>query len=139
MFIDSSVFVAILASEPDASEFADAIEASRHCQTCGIARLETVMTVSTKLDVAPAEVDVAFDRLLEERGIGVVAITDAIAREAVAAFAQYGKGRGHPARLNLGDCLIYASAKAHREPLLFKGADFARTDIKPALRSKSGG
>jgi ribonuclease VapC len=139
MFIDSSVFVAILANEPEAREFADAIEAARQCQTCGVARLETVMTVSTKLDVPPADVDAAFDRLLEERGIGVVAITDAIAREAVAAFAQYGKGRGHPARLNLGDCLIYASAKAHHEPLLYKGADFAKTDIKPARPSKRGG
>lgn len=138
MFVDSSVFVAILTNEPEARDFADAIEAARHCCTCGIARLETVMTVSTRLDVAPLEVDTAFDRLLEERGIGVVDITDAIARDAVAAFARYGKGRGHPARLNLGDCLIYASAKAYREPLLYKGDNFARTDIKPARASKGG-
>ncbi|HXH46611.1 MAG TPA: type II toxin-antitoxin system VapC family toxin [Bradyrhizobium sp.] len=138
MFVDSSVFVAILTNEPEARDFSNAIEAARRCYTCGIARLETVMTVSTRLDAAPVEVDAAFDRLLEERGIGVVDITDAIAREAVAAFARYGKGRGHPARLNLGDCLIYASAKAHREPLLYKGADFAKTDIKPARGSKGG-
>jgi ribonuclease VapC len=138
VFVASSVFVAILTNEPEARDFAEAIEAASQCYTCGIARLETVMTVSTRLDVAPAEVDAAFDRLIEERGIGVVDISDAIAREAVGAFARYGKGRGHPARLNLGDCLIYASAKAHRQPLLYKGADFARTDIKPARRAKPG-
>ncbi|WP_025034956.1 type II toxin-antitoxin system VapC family toxin [Bradyrhizobium sp. DOA9] len=134
MFIDSSVFVAILANEPEAREFAEAIERAGDCSTCGIARLETVITVSTKLDLAPSDVDAAFDRLLEERGIGVVAITDDVAREAVAAFAQYGKGRGHPARLNLGDCLIYACAKLNREPLLYKGSDFAKTDIRQASK-----
>ncbi|MFX5884936.1 type II toxin-antitoxin system VapC family toxin, partial [Acinetobacter baumannii] len=84
---DSSVFVAILTNEPEARDFADAIEAASQCYTSGIARLETVMTVSTRLDVAPAEVDAAFGRLLEERGIGVVDVSDAIAREAVGAFA----------------------------------------------------
>jgi len=138
VFVDSSVFVAILADEPEAREFAEKIQAARRCHTCGVARLETAMVVSTKLDIDPAEVDAAFDRLLEEKEISVLPITDAIAREAVAAFAKYGKGRGHPARLNLGDCLIYASAKVHHEPLLYKGGDFAETDIKPALPSKRG-
>lgn len=138
MFVDSSVFVAILTNEPDAREFAEAIEAAERRTTCGVARLETAMVISTRLDIAPADADAAFDRLLDEGGISVVPITDAIARDAVAAFATYGKGRGHPASLNLGDCLIYASAKAHQEPLLYKGADFARTDIKPARPAKRG-
>jgi len=61
-----------------------------------------------------------------------VPIDRAIAKRAVAAFAAYGKGRGHPARLNLADCLSYACARADRVPLLFKGEDFARTDIDAA-------
>ena len=55
----------------------------------------------------------------------------ALARQA---WRDYGRGSGHPAKLNFGDCLAYGFAKAEREPLLFKGSDFPRTDIEPALR-----
>ena len=61
-------------------------------------------------------------------------ITDAEAETALVAFSRYGKGRGHPAQLNLGDCFAYAVAKNHRTALLFKGADFDKTDIPVALR-----
>mgnify|MGYP003353579972 CR=1 FL=1 len=55
------------------------------------------------------------------------------ARIARAAYRDFGKGSGHPAGLNFGDCFAYALAKAMNEALLFKGADFAQTDIEPAL------
>jgi ribonuclease VapC len=51
------------------------------------------------------------------------------------AFEKYGKGRGHPAQLNMGDCFAYAVAKSRRMPLLFKGNDFTKTDIRIAARS----
>ena len=54
------------------------------------------------------------------------------AHVALEAFARYGKGRGHPARLNLGDCFIYAQAKAGGASLFYKGNDFSRTDIASA-------
>jgi len=60
-------------------------------------------------------------------------ITDTETHTALAAFSRYGKGRGHPAELNLGDCFAYALAKEREEPLLFKGEDFPKTDIEPAL------
>jgi ribonuclease VapC len=60
-------------------------------------------------------------------------ITADQARTALYAFARYGKGRGHPAQLNLGDCFAYAVARDRRVPLLFKGNDFSQTDIEPAV------
>jgi len=62
-----------------------------------------------------------------------ITIDDAIARPAVSAFSRYGKGRGHTARLNLADCLVYAVAKSVAAPLLFIGDDFTRTDIASVL------
>jgi ribonuclease VapC len=61
-------------------------------------------------------------------------VTEAQARIAREAYRDFGRGSGHPAGLNLGDCFAYALAKAANEPLLFKGNDFARTDVTPALR-----
>ena len=71
------------------------------------------------------------DRLLEELGLEVVAVTAEQATLARLAFRRFGKGR-HPAALNFGDCFAYALAKSRGEPLLFRGDDFARTDIEPA-------
>jgi ribonuclease VapC len=58
------------------------------------------------------------------------------AQTALEAFSRYGKGRGHPAQLNLGDCFAYAAAKNYRTSLLFKGEDFNNTDIRPAFGSR---
>lgn len=66
--------------------------------------------------------------------VRAVLITESEAATALAAFSQYGKGRGHPAQLNLGDCFAYAVARNHRTPLLFKGEDFDKTDIPSAAR-----
>ena len=71
------------------------------------------------------------DALLARLEVEIVAHDAALARIARAAFLRFGKGR-HPARLNFGDCASYALAKAHNPPLLFKGDDFARTDVKAA-------
>ena len=66
-------------------------------------------------------------------GAEVVGVTPEQAEIAVEAFRRFGRGR-HPARLNIGDCFAYALAKRRGEPLLFKGDDFAQTDIEPALK-----
>jgi ribonuclease VapC len=63
----------------------------------------------------------------------VVPFDDEMARIAFNAFRHFGKGQGHPAQLNIVDCAVYALAKARSEPLLFKGEDFDRTDIRSAL------
>jgi ribonuclease VapC len=69
---------------------------------------------------------------VETAAIRVVPVTDSDAETALDAFARYGKGQGHPAQLNLGDCFAYAVARNHRAAMLFKGGDFARTDLSLA-------
>ena len=91
------------------------------------------MVLATLMNVEPHKADASIAATFAEAGIEPVPITDALAQAAVAAFARYGKGRGHPARLNLADCLIYAAAKAADAPLLFIGDDFSRTDIASVL------
>ena len=133
MVIDTSALVALLAGEPDAPRIAAAIEQARQRRVPAIVRLEAAMVLSSALDRDPDEMATVIADALDEARFESVAIDDDIARAAVTVFARYGKGRGHPARLNLADCLIYAAAKAADAPLLFIGDDFSRTDIASVL------
>ena len=74
-----------------------------------------------------------FDDLLREAGIAIEPVTETQARIAREAFRDFGKGSGHRAKPNFGDCFAYALARASNEPLLFKGEDFSHTDIISAL------
>ena len=74
-----------------------------------------------------------FDLFFSSAGIEIVSMDEDQARIAREAYRDFGKGSGHPARLNFGDCIAYALAKATGEPLLFKGRNFAHTDVPPAL------
>ena len=73
-----------------------------------------------------------FDDLLNEAGIAIEPVTEAQAKVARAAYRDFGRGSGHPARLNFGDCFAYALAQTTGEPLLFKGDDFVHTDVRSA-------
>lgn len=128
MFIDTSVIVAILSGEEDAGLFARRIETAEARMTSALVILEAVMRLSSKLGVEPADAASSIEDFLREAEIEVVAIDHADGRTAAHAFADYGKGRGHPAQLNLADCLSYACARNRNVPLLYKGNDFARTD-----------
>lgn len=128
MFIDTSVIVAILSKEPDATEFANKIEATECC-TSALVVLEAAMRLSTKLGIDPVEVEQRIQALMAEARITLAPMDARTASLAIKAFADYGKGRGHPAQLNLADCLSYACAKAQSIPLLYKGKDFSRTDL----------
>ena len=133
MFVATSAFVAILTNEPDAPRLSAAIGSARRCYASGLVRLETVMRTASKL-LAPIDaVEAAFDEIIEGGRINIVSISDGISRQAVAALAAYGKGRGHPAKLNLADCMSYAVAKAYRLPILFIGEDFIHTDLTSVL------
>jgi ribonuclease VapC len=131
-FLDTSALIAILASEPDADNFAAKLETADETICAGHVILEASMRLSTLLGFAPTVADQLITRLLREAGIAVVPITEEIAHLAVTAFEHYGKGRNNDANLNFGDCLSYACAKAHGAALLFKGDDFVRTDISCA-------
>ena len=129
MFVDTSVIVSILSGEADSAELAQRIEAAPSNITSALVVLEAVMRLSTKLAIEPLEVEAAVAAFLAEARMEIVPIGSAAAQLAVRAFSDYGKGRGHPAQLNLADCLSYACAKEHGALLLYKGNDFSRTDL----------
>jgi ribonuclease VapC len=132
MFIDTSAIVALILGEPEAGTLAAALERAETRRTSPLVRLETCAVLATRLDIPPAQAEELFEDLLAEADIVSEPITDAIGKLAVQCFAAFGKGR-HPAGLNIVDCVSYACAKAHGEPLLFKGNDFTRTDVNEAL------
>jgi ribonuclease VapC len=74
-----------------------------------------------------------FDEFVAASGIAIEPVTERQARIAREAYRDFGKGSGHAAQLNFGDCFAYALAKDRMEPLLFKGGDFRHTDVRPAL------
>jgi ribonuclease VapC len=129
MFIDASAIVAILTREAEADVLADVLEAAHSAITSPIAVFEAVLGICRKRHASVEEGGADVREFLEIARVRVVSITDDEAETALAAFSRYGKGRGHPAQLNLGDCFAYAMAKNHRFALLFKGEDFDKTDI----------
>lgn len=132
MFVDTSVFVAIFCKEPDADDLAEKLSSASRRMTSPLVRLESCMVLSSRLRRDPVDFETDFDEFLRLAQIDVMPITDEIGHEAVAAFQRYGKGRGSPAQLNLADCMSYACAKSLDLPILFKGRDFARTDLPAA-------
>ncbi len=135
MFVDASAIVAILTREPDADALADVLESARSPITSPIAIFEAALGICRKRHASVEEAGEDVREFLGVAGVRTVSITEREAETALAAFSRYGRGRGHPAQLNLGDCFAYAMAKNHRTALLFKGEDFDKTDIPVAARS----
>lgn len=131
MFVDASALVAILAQEPGFVELGGRLHAAPAKSTSGLAVFEAVMAVARLKGLTIAAAEAYVRDFLQVARIEVVPITDAEAREALAAFARFGKGQGHPAQLNMGDCFAYACARTRQAELLFVGNDFSRTDIVP--------
>jgi ribonuclease VapC len=125
VIVDSSALVAILRNEPEAVPFAAALrEASVRASAATV--LETAMVMGP-------EMAARLDSLIEHLDLEIVPFDADQLSVARAAMGSYGRGRGHRARLNYGDCFSYALAKVTGEPLLFKGDDFTHTDVTPAL------
>jgi ribonuclease VapC len=135
MFVDASAIVAILIRETDADALADVLESALSPITSPIAIFEAALGVCRKRHASVEEAQEDVHEFLGMAGIRTVPLTETEAETALAAFSRYGKGRGHPAQLNLGDCFAYAVVKNHRTSLLFKGEDFDKTDIQSATRS----
>ena len=129
MIIDTSAIIAILRYEPDAAIFANAIEnASRRRISAG-----TYVEAAAVIDGSHNPIaSRRLDELIDEAGIVIEPVTVRQARIAREAYRDFGRGSGHPARLNFGDCFAYALAKDMGEALLFKGEDFSRTDVAVA-------
>lgn len=130
--VDASAIVAVLTREPDADMLLTRLETAGPAETTPVAVYEAVLGVSRKRQWSVAEAEAHVRDFLEAAGVSVQPIQPETAHVALEAFARYGKGRGHPARLNLGDCFIYAQAKAGGASLLYKGDDFSKTDIESA-------
>jgi ribonuclease VapC len=129
MIIDTSALVAILRDEPEAKDCALAIERNPTRRVSAANFVETALVIDGSRDPIASR---RFDDLVKEARIFVEPVTEAQARIAREAYRDFGKGGGHPAKLNFGDCFAYALAKATGESLLFKGDDFIHTDIIPA-------
>lgn len=132
MFVDASAIVAMIAHEAGSDALAAKMEAAEHRLTSAIAILEATMALHRLRSGTIADAEALVRSLMATADIGLAPIADREARAAVAAYARYGKGQGHPARLNLGDCFAYACARTHDVPLLFVGGDFPQTDIASA-------
>ncbi len=128
MVLDTSAVVAILLREPDAERLARYLADAPVRLMSAVTRVELSFVIEGRYGVA-GRTDL--ERLLADTRIEIAAVTAQQAEVAIDAFRRYGKGR-HTAALNIGDCFAYALAKTTDLPLLFKGGDFARTDIRPA-------
>jgi ribonuclease VapC len=128
MFIDASAIVAITAPAEDGPVLSARLDQATDAQTSPIALYEAVLGLSRKLAISVADAEEAVGNFIIESGAEIVPITAEIGRAAIRVFERYGRGQ-HPARLNMGDCFAYACARTLGVPLLFKGDDFAQTDI----------
>ncbi len=129
MIVDTSALMAILRLEPEARRLIEAMKlADRRAISAATLVEAGIVAEAGTGEQGARDLDAAMTRLKVE----IVALTESHAAHARRAFRRYGKGQGHPARLNLGDCFSYALAKATGEPLLFKGNDFSKTDIAVA-------
>lgn len=128
MVVDTSALFAILVGEDERDQFEDLILRSPTAVISVVSIVETVIALTRKqLNIEASEIDGVLSTLgIDARPVDVN--QGLLARRA---FLQYGRGR-HPARLNFGDCFPYALAKARGDTLLFKGEDFAKTDLVPA-------
>lgn len=127
MIIDPSALVAVLLREPEARAYARVIRAAPARRLSAASYVELSAVVDGRRD---AVLSSALDELLIAWRIEVVALSAHQARLAREAYQRFGRGSGHPARLNMGDCFSYALARDLGEPLLFKGSAFALTDIE---------
>lgn len=138
MIVDASVFVAIYKGEPGASAFEPIVAGGRF-----VLASTTLTEVGMRVRTYTGSADKmrSYVSTLQARAVETVPIDAALATVANDAFGRYGKGTGHPAKLNFGDCLVYAVARRRGLPLLFKGDDFGHTDLvlHPGSQDKEGG
>ncbi len=130
MVLDTSAIIAAIANEPDGSRFQTAMFNADSLLISALTVLETKIVLFARLGSEAVDL---FDEMVDKAGIVIVSFDYEMAKAAFEAFRRFGKGQGHPAQLNIVDCAAYALAKSRSQPLLFKGADFARTDVLAAV------
>jgi ribonuclease VapC len=130
MIVDTSAIIAILKEEDDAALYAQTIAHADARRLSAASYLECGIVLDSQRDPIISR---SLDELVEEAEFLIEPVTEHQARLARQAYADFGKGSGHRAGLNFGDCLAYALAVDLREPLLWKGDDFAHTGVQSAL------
>jgi ribonuclease VapC len=131
MIVDSSALVAILKREPEQAEFSALLESTPDVKTSAATYFETSIVIDSLRDPVTSQL---LDVLIAHSKIVIEPVTAEQARIARQAYRDYGKGSGHAANLNFGDCFTYALASDKREPVLFKGDDFGHTDLRSAAQ-----
>lgn len=126
MIVDTSVLIAIIRLEPDGRSYERALEGSSVNRISAATYLETSVVIDRMRDPLLSR---RLDEILREGGFVIEPVTESQARLARDAYRDFGRGSGHRAGLNFGDCFAYALALELDEPLLFKGDDFTHTDI----------
>jgi ribonuclease VapC len=132
MIVDTSALMAIVQDEPDAEACARAIEEA------GVRRMSAANLLEAGIvtdAIGDAIASRRLDEIIRAAGIRIEPVTVEQADIGRRAYRDFGKGSGHPAQLNFGDCFAYALAAATDEPLLYKGDDFDHTDVASALDS----
>lgn len=129
MIIDTSVVIAILRNEPEAPHLARAIQDAAQRRISAVNFVEAAAVIDASRDPVASR---RFDELLRVARVVIEPVTEEQAKTARAAYRDFGKGSGHPAKLNAGDYFAYAPAKTSGEALLFKGNDFRHTDVRMA-------
>ena len=129
MIVDSSALIAILKREPEQAAFSALLESTELVRISAASYFETAIMIDSLRQPVAARM---LDDLIERSRILIDPVTETQAKIARQAYRDYGRGSGHPAHLNFGDCFSYALAREKREPMLWKGDDFAHTDIQRA-------
>ena len=131
MIVDTSALIAILRKEPEEQTFAKILDDAESLSVSAATYLELSIVIDSRREPAMSR---EMDDLLDRFSIVIEPVTAEQAHIARQAYRDYGKGSGHPANLNFGDCFSYALARAKREPILFKGDDFNYTDLRNAIK-----
>lgn len=137
IIVDASAIVAITSDEPDADGLKDILKAAlgRPRGTHAVTLLEAVNAIQRHLRCTREDAEATLADFLDRHNIAILPIDAEIGRLARDAYAQFGKGQGHRAQLNLGDCFSHAVATKHAAILLFVGDDFVATGMSSALAS----
>jgi ribonuclease VapC len=130
VIVDSSVFVSILREEAEEDHYRRLISSAESARLSAASYLEIGIVIDKPRDPSATR---SVDDFIAQSGITIEPVTERQARIAREAYRDFGRGSGHPARLNFGDCFAYALARDLGEPLLFKGDDFRHTDVRSAI------
>jgi ribonuclease VapC len=130
MILDASAVIAILRQEKGAKDFASVIENDPVRLISAVNYVEAAVVVDGERNPLASQ---RFDDLMRIAGIEIVPVTEAQAKIARQAYRDFGRGSGHPAMLNFGDCFAFALAAESGEPILYQGEEFAKAGIRRAV------